>query len=154
MPRGRCYLRAVRAAIVGIACIALAACNDLRDYRGEWHGKRVGDADVVKVGIPEDLEATLSIETIDTHGLHGTLAIGKVVAETAFASIPGAEADKLANMTFNGGPIRVYLAFVPVTDGDGDAMVMVALYADDRIELRVLRGGSKPLYGIFEMNPT
>ena len=57
-------------------------------------------------------------------------------------------------MTFNGGPIRVYLAFVPVTDGDGDAMVMVALYADDRIELRVLRGGPKPLYGIFEMNPT
>ncbi len=134
--------------------MGLCGCNDLRDFRGEWHGKRVGAAAVVKVGMPETVEAKLAIDDLDTHGLHGTIAVDGVVAPTELAGIPGAEADKLANLTFSGGPIRVYLAFAALADGGGDAMVIVALYDDDRIELRVLRGGTKPLYGIFEMSQT
>ena len=144
----------MRAAIVLIAGIVWGGCNDLRDFRGDWHGKRVGEAAVVKVGMPETVEARIAIDTIDTHGLQGSMAIDGVVATTALASVPGAEADRLATMTFSGGPIRVYFAFAPVADGGGDAMVMVALYDDDRIELRVLRGGPRPLYGIFEMSPS
>jgi hypothetical protein len=157
MAPGRCYLHGVRHATLGVIAIAiamLAACTDLRDYRGEWSGQRVGDAPAVRVGITESAMSTLSIDSIDNHGLRATLNVNKVIANAELVSVEGAEADKLAGMTFTGGPIRVYLAFAPVTDGRGDALVMVALYDDRRIEVRLMRGGEKPLYGIFELTGT
>ena len=35
-------------------------------------------------------------------------------------------------MTFAGAPLRVYLAFVPIPDGGGDALALIALYDDRR----------------------
>ena len=127
----------------------LAGCNDLRDFRGTWEGARVGDAPVLRVGAGE--RASLTIDDIDAHGLAGQLAIDGLLPEQAFASLDGAEADALANMTFSGAPLRVYLAFVPVPDGGGDALALIALYDDRRVEVRVLRGGSLPLYAIFAL---
>ncbi len=127
----------------------LAGCNDLRDYHGTWDGARVGEAPVLRVGAGE--RATLTIDDIDAHGLAGRLAIEGLLPEQAFRSVDGAEADALANMTFAGAPLRVYLAFVPVPDGGGEALALIALYDDRRIEVRVLRGGSIPLYAIFAL---
>jgi hypothetical protein len=136
----------VRCATLALVAL-LAACNDLRDFRGTWEGARVGDTQVLRVGPGE--HATLAIDEIDAHGLAGRLAIEGLLPEQAFESLPGAEADALANMTFSGAPLRIYLAFVPVPDGGGDALALIALYDDRRIEVRVLRGGSLPLYAIF-----
>jgi hypothetical protein len=127
----------------------LAGCNDLRDFRGTWEGARVGDAPVLRVGAGE--RASLTIDSIDAHGLAGRLAIDGLLPEQAFESLPGAEADAVANMTFAGAPLRAYLAFVPVPDGGGEALALVALYDDRRIEVRVLRGGTSPLYAIFAL---
>jgi hypothetical protein len=127
--------------------IALAACNDLREFRGSWAGSRVGDAPVLRVG-PGDA-ATLSIDSIDGHGLTGRLAIEGLVDETSITSVEGAEADALAGLTHAGGPLRVYLAFVTIPDGGGDAFAVIALYDDRRIEVRILRSGTIPLYGIY-----
>lgn len=126
----------------------LAACNDLRDFRGSWDGDRVGDGPV-RVG--EGARASLAIDRIDAHGLEGRITIAGLLPEQAFASLPAAEADALANMTFAGGPLRVYLAFVPIPDGGGDALALIALYDDRRIEVRLLRGGPDPLYAIFAL---
>jgi len=127
----------------------LGACSDLRDFRGVWDGPRVGTADVVKVGAPNARGATLFIEDIDEHGMSGTLSIDSLVTDAPIASIPGAEADAIAGITFNGAPLRVYLAFVGM-DG-GEAMAMIALYDHRRIEVRLLRGGSEPLYAIYAL---
>jgi hypothetical protein len=127
----------------------LAGCNDLRDFRGTWEGARVGDAPVLRVGGGD--RASLTIDNIDAHGLAGRLAIEGLLPEQTFESLPGAEADAVANMTFAGAPLRVYLAFVPVPDGGGEALALIALYDDRRIEVRVLRGGSSPLYAIFAL---
>ena len=35
-------------------------------------------------------------------------------------------------------------------DGGGDALAVIALY-DGRVELRLLRGGAKPIYAIFSL---
>ncbi len=126
-----------------------AGCNDLRDFRGTWNGTRVGEADVLRVGGGDT--ATLAIDAIDAHGLGGRLAIDGVLGEAAFTSLAGAEADALSNLSFAGNPLRVYLAFVPVTDGGGDVLAMIALYDDRRIEVRVMRGGTAPVYAIFAM---
>ena len=134
-----------------LACCALAACNDVRDFRGTWQGPRVGDAPVLRVGVPANAHATLSIDQIDTHGFTGSLSIDGLASGVFIQSVPSAEADVLAGMTWAGSPLRIYVAFFAVPDGQGDALAMIALYDDRRVELRVLRGGTTPLYGIFAL---
>ena len=129
--------------------LVLAACNDLRGFEGGWHGARVGDAPVMRVGPGTD--CALEIDHIDRHGLVGELTITGLVDHTAFTTVPGAEADVLSGMSFGGSPLRVYLGFIAIPDGGGDALAMIALYDDRRVEARVLRGGSTPLYGIYAL---
>lgn len=137
--------------VVIAAAFVVAGCSDLRDFRGTWDGPRVGTAEVVKVGAPQATSATLFIEDIDTHGLTGTITIAGLATEASFSTVPGAEADALAGMTFPGSPLRVYLSFVALADGAGDALVLVALYDHRRVEVRVLRGGSDPIYAIYAL---
>jgi len=139
--------------IVTVALVATAAaCNDLRDFRGTWKGPRVGDAAVVKVGVGPTAVATLTVDDLDTHGLSGELSIPGLITSAPIESLPGAEADALAGMTFTGAPLRVYLCFVPVPDGGGEALALIALFDDHRIEARILRGGTVPLYAIFALS--
>ena len=138
------------ATVVAFALLA-AACNDLREYRGTWSGTRVGDAEVVRIGVESGARATLVVEDIFEHGFAGTLSITGLATAASVVSVDGAEADVLAGITFPGSPLRTYLAFVPTTDSGGDALAIIALYDHDRIELRILRGGTTPLYGIFSL---
>ncbi|CAN5904831.1 hypothetical protein BH11MYX2_BH11MYX2_04080 [soil metagenome] len=138
------------ATFVLVALLA-TGCNDLRDFRGRWEGPRVGDSAKVRVGVGEKARAQLTVDDIDQHGFVGSLTIDDLTVGAPVVSLAGAEADAISDMTFAGSPLRVYLAFAPITDGRGDALAMVALYDHDRIEVRVLRGGTSPLYGIFAL---
>ena len=129
--------------------VVLAACNDLTGFEGGWHGPRVGNAPVLTVGPGGD--AQLEIDHVDRHGLAGELTIAGLVDHAAFQSVPGADADALDDMTFSGSPLHVYLGFVAIPDGGGQAFAFVALYDDRRVEVRVLRGGTQPLYGIYAL---
>lgn len=135
-----------------VIAAALAGCSDLRDFRGVWEGQRVGTADVVRVGAPQATDASLFIDDIDTHGLSGTLSIRGLASDAPITTVPGAEADALSGMTFSGSPLRVYLAFVTLDDAPGDALALIALYDHRRIEVRVLRGGTAPLYAIYALS--
>lgn len=139
---------------VTVLAVVAAGCSDLRDYRGDWSGPRVGDAPIVKVGVRDGAFATLTIDDIDAHGLRARMSIDGLVSNGLIESLPGAEADALANMTFAGSPLRVYLAFLAIPDGGGEALTLIALYDDHRVETRVLRGGATPLYAIFAMTET
>ena len=133
-----------------VALVALVtACTDLRDFRGTWQGTQVGAAPELHVGVAAGAGAGLTIDDLDKHGLSGHLTVEQLIA-APLASVPGAEADALASMTWDGAPLRVYLAFVPTIDGGGDALAVIALY-DQRIELRLMRGGTAPLYAIFDL---
>jgi hypothetical protein len=132
-----------------LALVGTAACTDVRDFRGTWRGPRVGETPELRVGVAVNATATLTVDTIDKHGLAGRLAVDGT-ADAPIASIQGAEADALANLTFDSAPLRVYLAFAPTTDGGGDALAVIALY-DGRVELRLLRGGARPIYAIFDL---
>jgi hypothetical protein len=142
--------------MVVLAVTAIVGCSDVRDYAGQWRGARVGASSEIKVGVADGATAQLTIDDIDTHGLHGQLAIDNagapLITNAAVVSLPGAEADALSSMSFAGAPMRVYIAFVPVDDGAGDAMAMIGLYDSRRIDLRVLRGGSAPIYAIFALS--
>jgi hypothetical protein len=148
MVRRRCYRDVVRWAT--LVLLTLVGCNDLREFRGTWQGPRLGEqGSALRLGA--GAAASLSIDHIDAHRLAGRLAVDGLMSETMISSLAGAEADVLAGMTFGGAPLRVFLAFAPVPDGGGEALVVVALYDDRRVEVRVLRGGSVALYGIFAL---
>ena len=134
--------------------LLLVACNDVREFQGTWTGPRVGDAAVLHVGVAMNSTATLEIDGIDTHGVRGKLSITGLVDSGAFVSVEGAEADVLSAISFSGSPTRVYLAFVPIPDGAGEALAVIALYDDRRVEVRVLRGGATPIYAIFTLAET
>jgi hypothetical protein len=135
-----------------LVLLTLLGCNDLRDFRGQWRGPRVGSAGVLQTGLVASGSATLSIDAVDLHRpLEARLSVDGLLPETPITSLTGAEADALASITFVGNPLRVYLAFAAMPDGGGDALVVVALYDDRRVEVRVIRGGSSPLYGIFAL---
>ena len=143
----------MRAATLVLAFAAgAAACNDVRDFAGEWRGDRTGDSPAVRVG--EGLSATLTITSIDRHGLRGHLLVaggaGVTLVDADLQSLEAAEADALATMTFSGAPLRVYLAFVP-TPAAGDALAVIALYDAHRIELRLLKGEPQPVYAIYAL---
>lgn len=107
------------------------------------------------VGVLGGNVAELSIDELDRHGLSGHLRIagqpgGDGTFDAPLVSVPGAEADVLAGLTFDGAPLRVYLGFVEPAAGDS-ALAVVSLYDDSRVELRILRGSPNPLYGIFAL---
>jgi hypothetical protein len=129
--------------------LALVACNDIREFEGTWHGARVGDNPVLYTGLTPSTTCDLEITGIDANGLRGTLTIGGLVEGAPIVSAEGAEADALSSMTFAGSPLRVYIAFADAPDGP--LTVLVALYDKGRVEVRVLRGGTNPVYGIFAL---
>jgi hypothetical protein len=136
-----------------VVLLSLVACSDLREFRGTWSGKVHADVAVL-AGISDATTqalATLAIDVVTSHALTARLTVPGLLPETAIATLPQAEADVLSDITFAGAPLKVYLSFAPVPDGGGDALVVVALYDDRRIEVRLLRGGTRPLYGIFSL---
>ncbi len=139
--------------LLPIVLSCLGACTDVRDHAGGWSGIRVGDAPALRVGVASDATIELDIATIDKHGLAATLTVTGLIDAAPVTSLEGAEADVLAGLTFAGSPLRVYLAFAATSDGGGDALVVVALYEDDRLEVRLLRGGATPVYGVFALRP-
>lgn len=132
-----------------LVLLALAACNDLRDFQGEWNGSRIGEAPALRVGVDDAAKCSLTIDAVDKHGLRGRLTVDSLVTDAEIVSAEGAEADALSSMTFAGSPMRVYLAFADAPTGA--LTVLVALYNNRRVEVRVLRGGSAPVYGIFAL---
>ena len=128
-----------------------ALLTDVRSSEGPWSGPRVGDAPAVQVGIAHDATAALTITRVDRHGLTGTLDVTGLCVGAPVAPLAGAEADRRASLTFSGAPLRVYLATVATVDGGGDALALIALFDDRRVEVRLIRGGARPVYAIFDL---
>ena len=135
-----------------VLLIVLAgACNDVHGFEGTWTGPRVGTAAPLDINVAPNATATLTIDQLDLHTISGALSIDGVVTNAPFSSIAGAEADVLSGITFDGSPSRVFLTFVSIPDNNGEALVVIALYDDKRVEVRVLRGGNQALYAIFSL---
>ncbi len=140
--------------LLALLCAPATGCLDVRDFEGTWRGDRVGDAAELRVGFADDARCELTIEQVDLRSLRARLTIDDdSISDALIQPIAGTQADALRELTFDGSPSRVYLAFAETSDGGGDATVFVALYNDDRVEVRVMRGGSQPLYGIFRLWP-
>jgi len=140
-------------ALVLVVLLLGAGCEDIRTFEGDWIGPRVGGPEVSR-GFGESVSADLTIDNAGLDALAGRLSTSDGLLDNApTVAIPEAEADSLVSLTFWGAPLRVFLAFAPTTDGAGDVLVLVGLFPDDRIELRLMRGGAAPRYGVFSLQP-
>lgn len=138
-----------------MCCVVLVSsvigCTDIRDFEGRWSGPRVGDDPVLRAGFAPEATATLDLDEVDLNRLRGTLTTsGDELAAAPIQELPAAEADSLAELTYQSGqPARIYVTLVSASDGGGDVTAFVSLHREDRVELRLVRGGAAPLYGVF-----
>ena len=135
-----------------ICSLVASACVDLREFSGTWHGGII-EEDSVRQGFARDVRAApLELTNVSLSSLTGTLTTsdGKF-SESPLVRITRAASDTLASLTFDGDPLRSYLLFSRLSSEPtgAPALVVLSLFADDDIELRVIRGND--LYGVFHL---
>ncbi|MCC6748988.1 MAG: hypothetical protein IT371_15115 [Deltaproteobacteria bacterium] len=137
---------------VAVVLGSLSGCTDLRAFEGEWRGAVVAE-EAVRQGFAQGTTvAPLALSSVDLHALSATLTTsdGKF-HDTRLARVTKAASDVLATLSFDGQPIRSYLAFAPLAnDPTGPwTLALISLFADERVELRLIRGND--LFGVFRL---
>lgn len=126
----------------------LVACEDLRDYRGDWEGPISGDP-ARRDGYAADARASLTVLAASSNALAAQVTLPGEVTPLTFAPIRGASADALGDLALAGDPLRTYVGFLEPPAAER-LLTFVSLYAEGRIELRIIRGPSD-LYGVFAL---
>jgi hypothetical protein len=141
--------RSSRAALAALTALAAGGCVDLRDFKGNWSGEIV-DEPAIRAGF----EATARVEALQLDEVTQPSVTARLTtndgtfANTALVHVTKSTADALATLTFDGNPLQTYLLFAPLANSAGDdALLVLSLYGDDHLELRVIR--SNDLFGVF-----
>ena len=93
------------------------------------------------------------LSDVDLHALDAVLTTsdGKFAA-TRLQRVQKFSSDVLASLSFDGNPIRSYLLFARLaseTTSGAPAMIIVSLFGDEHVELRIIRGND--LFGVFHL---
>jgi hypothetical protein len=145
-----CIARSRSRALVVFSLAAMSGCTDLRSYAGRWSGSVVSE-EAVRQGFAMDtLADPLELSNVDLQGLTASLTLsdGKF-QETRLTRVIRFSSDSMASLSFEGSPLRSYLLFAPLeSEPTGwPASVVISLFADDHVELRIIRGND--LFGVF-----
>jgi hypothetical protein len=138
--------------VTAALCLGGTGCIDVREYQGEWLG-RVASEPAVRQGFAEGVRVEpLVLDKVDLEVISATLTTtdGKF-KRTPLSRVVKFSNDTLASLTFDGDPLRSYLLFSPLASESGapPAMMVISLFTDDRVELRILRGND--LFGVFHL---
>jgi hypothetical protein len=137
---------------------ALVGCRDYDSYstRGDHFEGAISAGEFVRAGLPSDLRVCVTLDGNSLQSAPGTLATsnGWIAAATSLQPLPHVENDSLSLLEFGEGRAKTYLyAVAPV--GQSDATVFLSLMNDDKLEVRLLRGGPRDLtpdgyvFGVF-----
>ncbi len=139
--------------LIGLIAAA-SGCTDLRSYAGTWHGPIVAES-AVRLGFAAKTQvSSLILEDVSLTTLRATLSTSDgrfdTVSLTRFLK---AASDNLASMTFDNNPLESYLLFGspqgPRGSDEPPALVVISLFPDEKVQLRVLRGND--LFGVFHL---
>lgn len=141
-----------RGLLLALATMA-SACNDVREFNGEWAGAVTESPSAsVRSGFAPSATADLALARVDRVEIAGTLTTSDgLLQSAALATLLPASNDVLAHIQFEGDPLRTYFTTAPTSDGAGAALVLVTLLPGDRVEVRVIRPGPPELYGVFKL---
>jgi hypothetical protein len=150
-----------RAALGLVVAAALVAGCERLDRFGTGDGSLEGAveaADLVRAGFATGVRACLELDTGKLQSMPGFVSTSDGrFARTPLRPIPPLASDALSNVSFADGQVRNLLFAVREAGGaPRDALAVVSLLDDGRVELRVLDGapgaaGVEPLYGIFAL---
>jgi hypothetical protein len=146
----------VRRVLLLFALIALAGCEDLRQFAGTWDGQVASDPQH-RVGFEEGARLRAFVGGARRSQLDLALQLpgrGQLVDNpqacpgcVRFESIQHASDDVLGDVRLAGEPLRTYFGFVtPV--GEPPFLAVVSLFGEDRVEVRLIRG-AHDVYGVF-----
>jgi hypothetical protein len=134
--------------IVFLALSALLAtgCEDLRQFTGQWSGPISPDPNQ-QHGFDATARMDATVGSVSRYGIDLTLTLPGATDPSRFELIRYAAQDVLADMRLPGDPLRTYLGFIR-TAGQDSILTVVSLYAEARIEVRLIRG-TETTYGVF-----
>jgi hypothetical protein len=132
--------------IVAVAVIA-AGCEDIRRFEGEWQGTISGDpAHQQGFGAGAPLHATVIAASRRALQMNITLPDQPALS---FEPIRHAADDALGELRLDGEPLRTFLGYLRPT-GQQPYLTVVSLFAEDRIDVRLIRGPDES-YGVFSL---
>lgn len=147
------YRRGILALLALGVLLGSSGCLDVRDYRGTWAGPVLADP-MVRQGFTESAEVqALVLDNVDLKGVTATLTTNDGrFKDTPLTRVTKFQSDTLASLTFDGKPVRTFLHFAPLSGEPAGcpAMIMISLFPDERVELRVVRGNE--LFGVFRLS--
>lgn len=127
-----------------VCAVAAAGCTDLGTFAGTWMGGVVPSAEV-RVGVPETSSAVLNVTRVERTRLEGTIGLeGETVT---LRPVARAGNDALGAMELPEAPLRSFFLVAPLRAGD--ALAVISLYADDRVDVRLIR--SDNLYAVYHL---
>lgn len=148
-----------------IPALAVVACTDLNDFstgEGKLYRGSIIQGKFVRNGfdISTEIELTFRVDRVDqkpdSQGIGGPGILRTSDGQFKDAPLePIAELphDQLSKLDFPGGRLRSYLFFARTSGaGDEEALVVISLMEDSSVEVRILRGGEKPLFGVFKVD--
>lgn len=137
--------------MAGLAC----GCEDIRRFSGRWQGPVSSDPNHA-IGFQAGDVATVDVETVTRVAVQLTVALPRLAGPMTFEPIRHAADDALGQMRLEGEPLRSFLGYLQPPDaGPGEPrpepyLAVVSLFAEDRIDLRVIRRPDET-YGVFEL---
>lgn len=137
-----------------LLCALAGGCLDVRDFEGSWSGDIISEASVRQGFTAAARVDELELSQVDLNRLSATLTTsdGKF-KNSRLTRVIRYTADPMASMSFDSNPVRSYLHFAPLANETRgcDAMVLISLFGDQHVEMRVIRGND--LFGVFKLNP-
>jgi hypothetical protein len=129
--------------------VLAAGCEDIRHFEGVWVGSVSADpAHQQGFGDAAFLRAT--VISVDRIAVRMTVDLPGQGAPLPFEPIRHAADDALGDLRLEGEPLRTFLGYVR-PPAEVPYLVVVSLFAEDRIDVRVIRGPDET-YGVFTLH--
>jgi hypothetical protein len=128
--------------------LALPSCEDLRQFADSWIGEISRDPQLQHGFAPRAM-LSARIATATREGIDMTVTLPGQTTSLRFEPIRRASADVLGDAQFAGEPLRTFFGFVSPPD-EPPYLTVVSLYAEDRVEVRLIRGPNEA-YGVFAL---
>jgi hypothetical protein len=136
-----------RAPLLGLAMLAaLAGCDDLRQFSGDWRGTLSADPNHQHGFLPGGTMAA-TVGTVSRYTIELQVMLPGRTTPAPFIPIRHAVDDVLGDVRLPGDPLRTYFGFLTPPAGE-PFLTVVSLYSEDRIEVRLIRGPEET-YAVF-----
>ena len=138
----------MRIPLVIAALLLAAGCEDIRRFEGTWVGPVSADP-AHQHGFTSTSFLRATVGPVSRTSIELSMELPEAGTSVPFDPIRHASDDVLGDLRLDGEPLRTYLGFLRTT-GAQPFLAVVSLFAEDRIDVRLIRGPDDA-YGVFSL---